>query len=315
MAFVSGSANSVGDLLTALQDACVSNGYTLSGSVLRKGALYLRATVSGGLLKILGGTGIDGSNQLTGAAPAAVQLGATVGVPPVVSWPVSYSIHVLSNPDEVYLVVNSDVDQYHWLAFGLNAAAGITGSGVWYGGTESELAPALATKSIYIQPVMPASGEGPQSCAALFWTAGNNNYRTVNAFIHHNLDSVGWSGGGTTFSTVAGDGSAVAGGPANASRGVEVTVQRQPNAWNSDAVLLPIRPLVPRASLKCSQIGELTHARYIRVTNYDPGEVIPLGSDRWRVYPWLRKNTATPNAGSNVTHSGTLGWAIRYDGP
>lgn len=315
MAFVSGSANSVSDLLTALQDACVGNGYTLSGSVLHKGTLFLQASVASGCLKILGGTGINGSNQLTGAGPAAVQIGATVGVPSVGTWPVFFSIHVLDEPDEVYLIVNSDVDQFHWLAFGVNAATGITGSGVWYGGTEGEFAPALTTKAIALEPVMTVGGEGPNSCPALFFSAGNNFYRTVNSFIHHNLDDVGWSGGGTSNSLAVGAASAVVGGPANAARGVEVALQRQPNSWNQDSILLPIRPLVPRASLKCSQIGDLAHSRYIRVSNYEPGEVITLGSDRWRVYPWFRKNASTPNGGSNITHSGTLGWAVRYDGP
>ena len=60
---------------------------------------------------------------------------------------------------------------------------------------------------------------------------------------------------------------------------------------------------------------DLAHCRFLRIDNYQPGDIIPLGPDRWKVAPWYRKNTAQRDGGSNIQHTGTFGWAIRYDGP
>jgi len=82
-------------------------------------------------------------------------------------------------------------------------------------------------------------------------------------------------------------------------------------------VLLPIRAYKIRPSSKVSLIGDLENARYMRIDNYAPGEVFNLGAERWKALPWHQKN-ATPagrSGGDGLTHTGTLGWAIRYEGP
>jgi len=60
---------------------------------------------------------------------------------------------------------------------------------------------------------------------------------------------------------------------------------------------------------------DLQNARTLRVDNYDPGQIITLGDDQWRIYPFYRKNAdqrdGTTSSGGD--HSGTMGWAIRYD--
>ena len=56
MAYVSGTANDLAALRTAIINACTANGWTLSGSVLSKGSLYLSIAVNGNFLDIQGGT-------------------------------------------------------------------------------------------------------------------------------------------------------------------------------------------------------------------------------------------------------------------
>lgn len=89
---------------------------------------------------------------------------------------------------------------------------------------------------------------------------------------------------------------------------------RQPNAWNGEAMLLPIEPVVKRSSNKIARVGSLGHARFIRIDNIVPEDIITLGTDHWKVYPFLRKNAAVRDGGLDANHSGTFGWAVRYDG-
>jgi len=56
----------------------------------------------------------------------------------------------------------------------------------------------------------------------------------------------------------------------------------------------------------------MAHIRYVVIANLQPEDIITLGSDRWRVYPFFRKGAAFAPAGQDT---GYLGMAIRYDGP
>ena len=98
---------------------------------------------------------------------------------------------------------------------------------------------------------------------------------------------------------------------------VNPLVSLLPNGWNSEAVLIPIRAYKQRFESKISITADLVHARYTRVDNYAPGEIIAIGGQRWKIFPWYRKDsTARQGTGGwRGAHSGTLGWAIRYEGP
>lgn len=89
-----------------------------------------------------------------------------------------------------------------------------------------------------------------------------------------------------------------------------------PSLWNSESVLLPIQAMVPRPSNRYSTVIDCAHARYMRIDNHAPFEILTIGSEQWMVMPWLRKNSAVRNGGIAATaadvHSGTLGWAVRY---
>lgn len=88
-----------------------------------------------------------------------------------------------------------------------------------------------------------------------------------------------------------------------------------PNRWNSEAVLLPIRGWKVRPENKITLTLDLEHARWTRVDNYEPGQLISIGPDRWKIFPCYRKNAAARDGGTGIDHSGTLGWAVRYEGP
>jgi len=86
------------------------------------------------------------------------------------------------------------------------------------------------------------------------------------------------------------------------------------NHFTGEAQLVPIHLQFGMSSSLEAYIGYLDHLRLIRITYYNIGDVITIGSDSWMVFPWGLKNTDTPNGpptqGFHTT--GTLGFAVRY---
>lgn len=293
MAYYSGSANDISEVRAALVAACVAEGWGWdSGTeMLSKGVMFLRLQMVSGYLTLLGRTSATG-----GDAPSVVrmgQIGATA-----ITWPVAYSVFVFD--DEVYCVIRYNVDYHLWCAFGRSTVSGLPGTGMWVAAS----CPAATSTNPQIN-----SSSGPVSssiyiCPALFWrtlaAANSNEY-----WVHSDLDAQGW----WNAQTVSGN-----------SVGISPSVPLigiLPNNWNSESVLLPIRSYKFRPSSKITLTVDLLNARYTRVDNYSPGEIIQIGGERWMILPFYRKNSAERDGytAPGGTHTGTFGWAIRYEGP
>lgn len=284
MAYINGTAATLEALRTAIFSACTAEGWSLSGDVLSKSGMFARVQVVSGTLRLLGGTGIDGSNNLTGAATNFVSIGGLS-----IDYPLAYEIFVFDA--EIYVVVNYGVDRYQFCAWGKTTVAGVGGTGMWFGATMgSTLSSALAISF---------SGNTAQPSGALFWFAWPNNTTRV-MYLHHGLDGGGWA-----------EGNALAG----AFNTINDLLSLLPNSWNSEAVLIPARIYLSRPSNKYSLVADAEHFRHVRIDNYEPGQVITLGPDRWKILPWHRKDSANRNGGNSIQHTGTFGWAIRYEGP
>jgi hypothetical protein len=298
MAYVTGSAADMTALMTALRSACTANGWTLSGEVLHRSNVYMRTQVVSGYLTLLGGTGIDGGNNLTGAASAVVRVGRPSSGTTDITWPVTYHIFIGTSPDEVYLVINYNVDLFQFLAFGQSSITGLLGTGTWFTGS---LSATNWSAAAWISIQAATGGSSSATSMAPWW--GTSSFAAAMAqFIHHGLDSATWNPTGSA--------------PPSACQAIAAMTGAQPSAWNSEAVLLPIQVWLARSSgNKISLVADLAYARYLRVDNYNPGDIIMIGSDAWMVFPFFKKDTVTRNGGSAVNHTGTFGWAIRYDGP
>lgn len=298
MAYATGTANDLTALRSALFAACTANGWMLSGEVLHKGSVHVRVQIVAGFLTFYAGNGIDGSNNITDGAPSLCRIGRIGNiVSSAFTWPLTYEIHV--HADEVYLVCNYNIDLYQWAAFGQSTVQGLSGTGVWCAASAAAVAP---TTSIWI-----SATSGQHCCPALFYNVGLSGSNSRGAhFIHHGLDGLGWSDTLDNFGSSAG----------GASFTVAPLASVLPNAWNGESVLLPIQVFMPRAvGGRVSLVADLADARYLRIDNQVPGEIISLGPDKWKVYPWYKKNSAVRDGGNGVDHTGTFGWAIRYDGP
>lgn len=293
MGYYNGSAGDMTAVRTALVDACTTEGWSWNEGtqVLSKGVAYLRIQIVSGYLTLLGRTG-----PASGDAPSVVRIGQLSSVP--ITYPLAYEVFVFEA--EVFLVVNYSIDYYQWCAFGISNVEGLSGTGMWLGAT-------LETNNTGSNGICITANDGNNQnntvTPALFWATTISLARNRNCFVHSNLDTEGWnltSAGATSLVGIT---------------QLIPLIGLLPNSWNSESVLLPIRCYKYRPSSKVSLIVDLDHARYTRVDNYSPGQVITIGGDRWKVFPWYRKNTTGRNGGNDITHSGTFGWAIRYEGP
>lgn len=298
MAYVTGTANTLADLLSAIQSACTANGWTLRGSVLSKGVCFTEIKISGTTLNVRGGRGVDGSNNLTSPCDSNTgNFGATVtgnvsspiktSVP--FAWPARYFVHVLTAPDEVYVAVNYAVSWYQVMGFGASPSPGLTGTGTWYSA-----------------PIANASYPWMMHDDGEYWSAGTGMGLGLfagpdsGAGVDHALDSATWKTQGAWRDTAS-------------------LMLRQPSVWNAESTLMPIRVYAARPSGFVSVVHECAHARYVSIDTLTAEQIITLGPDRWVVYPWGAKGTRLTRSsigdwryGSNTGH---LGHAIRYDGP
>lgn len=307
MAYVTGTANNFSQLLAAVQSACTANGWTLSGNVLHKGTCYIEViTVAQDYpcLRVQGGTGVDGSNNLTGRSGVqAAQIGlvalqdlTTGRIPADVAFtfPMTYQVHVHSSPDEVYLVVNYATVYYQILAFGQSNHPGLSGTGNWYAATDMESnSPALTVDQRRLGGALAYGGH--QLNGGLFMTAQDKSVDSAASAVHHALESDAWLIEG-------------------ASRDWYDIQANSPNLWNSESVLNPMRVYAPRADGFFSVVLEPAHARFVNLRSLDDQAIITLGSDRWKVYPWWARGLPYDVNGNGGTLSGLAGHAIRYDG-
>lgn len=348
MPYVTGVATSLGAIVTALRNACVANGWTLAGNVLHKGGCYVEilhvpkgAHIDHGLIQIRAGNGIDGANALVDAATGFDGRYGCGAIGPMGdgrsstaytdwAWPVTYHIHILAEPDEVFLMVNYDSGRY-WqgLSFGRSPVPGCPGTGNWYHASAPRAATDAGTAgrltgaaTVVVNPggsdLSTWSG-GTVPGAIPFWGRAMDQSGAVpNPGQFHGTwmadgETVGWSNQRYYWNS----------SPAPAINVVSAALTAQPlpayspNAWNNEAHLIRLQILTPRLEFKSSLVGEIRHARFIRNDFLDDGTVVTLGPDRWKVYPAYRKNAAVRNGPGPAgdTHSGTCAIAIRYDGP
>lgn len=281
MAYVTGTANSITDLLSAIQAACTGNGWTLSGNVLHKETCYVEAKVDGASIAVQGGTGIDGANNLTGRSDRSAGMFPADDSTPVyylppgpgISWPMTYHIHVLSAPDEVFVIGNYALSWYQTMAFGQSTMPGLAGSGNWYCADSFDHWIDFDSKGL---------GGVIRNCGVSLFAKRTSTPNGCG--VDHQFDDQHWSIAGSYFDWGS-------------------LFFRQPNAWNQESVLIPIRVYASRPNGYISPVLECAHARFLSVANMEDGQIITSGPDRWKVYPWWSRQVTS------------AGHAIRYDGP
>ncbi len=305
MAYVNGSAASLADLKTAIYNAAVAAGYTLSNDIISKDGCYFKLTVSGAMLQIAGGTAQSGST-LTNPTPASPCINNPTSNG-TIAFPINYEIHTFSDPNELYCFINYNSDYYQHLCFGKSNMPGV-GLGAW---------------------LTASWPESPSTAGGLNLSVSKTS---INAFPYVNSQNVGLFCDGSwtstqraTFFRTSLDGEAwyssyQSGTTYNACSVVASLLTSLPNLSNQATVLLPIKGILRRSSGGLTTIVDLQNARLLRIDNLTPGDLVTYGPDQWKVYPWYRKDINNRN-GANTstssprpTHSGTFGFAIKYTG-
>lgn len=305
MAYYTGTAGSLTALRNALLTHAQADGWTLTGDVLSKAGVYFQIQATATNITCLGCE----SNAVANPAPGVVMLGRIYFrsgfTTREISFPCNYEVFGFA--DEIYLVVNYDVDFYQWLAFGKSAVPGLPGQGGWCAASVGRIPAGQVagnTNPITItSTVGGAGGSTPDAISAAMFYNTSALYESLhNAYVNHGLDSHGWTWNGSVYSSPIGI-------------RWNYLLGLLPSVWNSETVLLPIRAFKERPSFKSSLVCDLANARHCRIDNLSPGDILTIGVDKWKVFPWYRKDAAARDGGYGVNHTGTFGWAIKYEGP
>ncbi|WP_314338845.1 hypothetical protein [Acinetobacter guillouiae] len=316
MAFFSGQASSYTELLNVLVSSCVAQGWTFADGILSKETLFVKPSVGttetaalGSGLIIRGGTGQSGSSLIN---PSSIQLRIGKPYPKDAifknpKFPLNYKIFVFPDPNEVFLIVRYDIDRFLYLAFGKSRTNGM---GLWMSSSISQGMTTLETtndlaSAIYINELGSISARfQPNSFShditGFFFQEYLYNKSEFSTEVIYS-QTEGWIDSQKNS--------------LNAVRTTSPLFARLPSAWSSQSPLLPVQVILSRPSSKNMVVAEIEHARYIRIDYYEPEQIITLGNDRWMVFPFFKKDMTVRNGYSGGDHSGTLGWAIRYDGP
>ncbi len=316
MPFETNTVASPAALKTAIESFAVTNGWTLASDVLSKGQSNVRLTaLDAEMLEI------EGANNASFSVGVCPQTARTRI--PTAQWPATYRLFSHASPDFIACVLQYSVDRVEQLWFGdiVKYAGGVWTGGNWFGATRGE---AIANTGFVgiANPTQAGNdlggGIANSNPGAPFWgtrnreSAGGTFVKTRAAFLHAEIDGFIWPGANNSGSPddFIWPDFAIVASPVHS---------RQPNAWNSESVLLPMWLQFRRADNFYTPLGHLAHMRAIRVDNHTLGQIITIGSDDWMIFPWYRKDTVARNGGAGVggarDHTGTFGVAIAYDGP
>lgn len=302
MAYYSGQAASYQELLNVLVNACVDQGWTWADGILNKGDAFVKFEVSltgnftkGSGIIMTGGTGVS-SGALVNPSIARPRLGRVGKGLNEVTWPLSYHAHILDT--EVYLFINYEVNKYMYLSFGMTV---VGGSGMWLAASAplSEGESSYSGVSITLNSGGQSSG-GYVFLSGFFWqTERKSATENQETLCINNI----WHGSNNI--------------KINSNYSAQGLIEKQPNGWNGEAIFLPVIPVELVGSSKVSILANIKYAKYLRIDNFEPGQVISLGTEKWKVYPFYKKDRSSRDGGFywGEGATGTFGWAIRYDGP
>ena len=320
--YYSGSMSSFSDLQTAIQTAATDNGWTLTSGILSKSGVYFKLTNASNYLRISAGTGQSGSTLTGDLLAQDVILVSPANAP--ISFPCNYEVHAFTSPEEIYTVIGYNSTFWQNLTLGISDVLGIGGTGGLLSASQSwntgvfntsdgrernGLSCAIAHSAFHYT----GYGGNCQNVGGMFADDFQNSLANNASYVHTALESTAWHpiGGGDVVGNLR--------GALTFYTGLLLSL---PSLFNNSTVLLPVKPIQNRSSGGKTIVANLKNARYCRNDNLTPGQVVTYGSDKWKVYPFYRKESAStrrngePYGASAVyDHSGTFAFAIRYTGP
>lgn len=302
MAYITGTAATLDDIIAAIQSACTSNGWTLTNDILSKGTCFVRIwKPSATRIQVSAGRGQTGGagSTLTGITNAGPRGVGNKFFNQPFSFPMTYFIHVFANPDEVYVFLNYNSTYYARLMFGQSNVAGLVGTGNYY---DASFNPSNPDDTQTGYPDLRISSGVGSTAFCPYPFSNESGYLGGDSGLDHSLTAnPAWSGVHFTWFNYP-------------------LLVASPNAWNGESVLLPARGYVSMSGYN-ALVAELQNMRFLSMDNLDPQQILTIGTDKWKIYPCWRKGTrANFNSSGNTnpanpTDSSVYAVAIRYDGP
>lgn len=313
MAWQAGIVNSAADLVAAIQAFAVAQGWTLTGSVLSKGAAHVEITApSASEVRIRGARNgvFSGGDVCSRHSRVAFT-----------AWPSSIELQMFAHvsPDTVWITLRINATDYMHLGFGSMAKYGDWVGGQWFHAQHhmsNRDGNCCSTIDGYLSTTW--AGEEARECG-LFWSQRDGRdwdfggYPCKTSYLHCELRGYVWEATGSAADKTALN-------VVHCPTILSPIHRSNPNGFNGQTVLTPFQLFLQNTDGHYMSIGHLGHLRFVKLTNYNPGDIIEIASDRWRVFPWLRKDLSLPNGRAPTYSDGTfstgvMGVAVRYDGP
>lgn len=317
MSYQSGTIANVTELLSAIRSFAVANGWTLTGDVLSKGTAHIRLTTP-----TANEIRIEAARNGVFAAPGLCPRYSRIAFS---AWPASafYHLAAFDNPDTVWLTINYDTTDHAHLGFGSLQKYGSWNGGTWFHGHHTSQASSIDANvfSLVDGFGLPTWSNSGRECA-LFWSQrdgcgwDNSSLNGKSSHLHCELRGYVWDS--ALDLAVSNDKTDL--NMVQCPSVLSPIHKYNPNAFNGQTVLTPYELFLQNTDGHIMSIGHVGHLRWLKMTNYNPGDILEIGSDRWKVYPWHRLNSVYPDGRSATYADGTqstglLGVAVAYDGP
>lgn len=305
MAYQTGTATSWSDLKSTIETFAQANGWTKTGSVLYKGSAYFAIGTDTNEINVDGGTGESGGSLTgsTGEPPRMLDSGY-VGV----TFPIDYYLFAHSTPDDIICVINHDASWFQWLAFGTASVLGAVTGGQWFGcshasaGT-SEFIAFTNTDGYTWVTGSPTTRKQPSF--APWWRTDDqvSAFTRGNCIIYTDLETTGWKSNSDQETY-----------PVFSAPQMDPIIKLAKSDWNEQTILIPPLLFQRRVSGFQCPVAWCPSFRFCRIDNYAAGDIVTIGSDEWKVFPFLKKDLDDPTSPWSES-TGPHGWAIAYDGP
>ena len=324
MPYQTGTVTDFTDLKSQIFTFLTANGWTQEGDIIKRNGIFAKLEVVDKgtfiLLRMTGAKTSDGAGNLVfpqasyddyaviGAGSQNINDTMGSGSTSGMIFPITYYFHLASTPvDEFWCIIEYNGDLYQHLGFGNVLKSTSYSGGAFYSASITGAEAQLPTLSIFGTSVHLYLGIP----YAEFWpfqkVAVDTNSRAAGTSIHAEIGGRDWH----QSSIVGGRDSINYLEMREEMMASESPVNGMPN-------LIPFRIWVitnPISDKTYQNLGVLYNIRFCEIANINPGQVESDGTDSWKFYPCLRKDTDNPNGNQNPASSGIGGLAIRYDGP
>jgi len=146
MAYSTGVANNLAEIVAAIKALAATSGWSSSSTTIYKGNVYAQLSTTGNDVFVRCGTG----GVLTNQTPRASRLrgDAYTGTPAIstLSYPLTYHVFINTDPDDIVCFVNYNVNWWQWIAFGQALNLGVSGTCVYQSGSFPSSADATVYK-------------------------------------------------------------------------------------------------------------------------------------------------------------------------